>query len=509
VTSLPSSLLLIYPLLISHNCVMTLTLYDTLTRRKEPFEPLESAAVRMYCCGITVYDYCHLGHARTCIVWDTARRYLQWLGYDVRYVQNFTDIDDKILKRARDEGTSMENVSERFIKAYFEDMARLNVKEADAYPRATHTLDGIKRLIYELEQKDFAYPASGDVYYAVRQFPEYGKLSGRKLEDLQAGASGRVDVEDPEASIKRDPFDFALWKAARPGEPAWESPWGAGRPGWHIECSAMIRDNLGETIDIHTGGSDLIFPHHENEIAQSEAVTGKPLARHWLHTGMVKVEGEKMSKSLGNFITIRDLLDRPVDPMAVRLFVLMAHYHKPIDFSDDALESATNGWHTLKEGLLFGYQHGEKLGWTPNGVEAMHASPLQDAVVVRFNEAVDDDFNFAGGLPVLFELAKDLQREGNILVHEGKTKTPPQELERQWHTLVTLADVLGLEAQPEEEVEPADGLSDAEIEEMIQQRADARKRKDFEMSDRIRNELASKGITLIDKPGGITIWHRN
>ena len=508
-TSLPSPLLLIYPLLISHNCVMTLTLYNTLTRRKEPFEPLESAAVRMYCCGITVYDYCHLGHARTCIVWDTARRYLQWRGYDVRYVQNFTDIDDKILNRARDEGTSMENVSERFIKAYFEDMARLNVKEADAYPRATHTLDGIKRLIYELEQKDFAYPAAGDVYYAVRQFPEYGKLSGRKLEDLQAGASGRVDVEDPEASIKRDPFDFALWKAARPGEPAWESPWGAGRPGWHIECSAMIRDNLGETIDIHTGGSDLIFPHHENEIAQSEAVTGKPLARHWLHTGMVKVEGEKMSKSLGNFITIRDLLDRPVDPMAVRLFVLMAHYHKPIDFSDDALESATNGWHTLKEGLLFGHQHGEKLGWKPNGVEAMHASPLQDAVVARFNEAVDDDFNFAGGLPVLFELAKDLQREGNILVHEGKTKTPPQELERQWHTLVTLAQVLGLEAQLEEEVEPADGLSDAEIEEMIQQRADARKRKDFEMSDRIRNELASIGITLIDQPGGVTRWHRN
>ena len=488
---------------------MTLTLYNTLTRRKEPFEPVESGKVRMYCCGITVYDYCHLGHARTCIVWDTARRYLQWRGYDVEYVQNFTDIDDKILDRSREQGISMEDVSERFIQAYFEDMARLNVKEADAYPRATHTLDGIKRLIYELEQKDFAYPAAGDVYYAVRQFPQYGKLSGRKLEDLQAGASGRVDVEDPEASIKRDPFDFALWKAAKPGEPAWESPWGDGRPGWHIECSAMIRDNLGETIDIHTGGSDLIFPHHENEIAQSEAVTGKPLARYWLHTGMVKVEGEKMSKSLGNFITIRDLLDRPVDPMAVRLFVLMAHYHKPIDFSDDALESATNGWHTLKEGLLFGYQHGEKLGWMPNGVEAMHASPLQDAVVARFNEAVDDDFNFAGGLPVLFELAKDLQREGNILVHEGKTKTPPQELERQWHTLVTLAQVLGLEAQLEEEVEPADGLSDAEIEEMIQQRTDARKRKDFEMSDRIRNELASIGITLIDQPGGVTRWHRN
>jgi cysteinyl-tRNA synthetase len=267
----------------------------------------------------------------------------------------------------------------------------------------------------------------------------------------------------------------------------------------------MIRDNLGETIDIHTGGSDLVFPHHENEIAQSEAVTGKPLARYWLHTGMVKVGGEKMSKSLGNFITIRDLLDRPVDPMVVRFFVLQAHYSKPIDFSDDALESATNGWHTLKDGLLFGYQHGKQLGWKADDVV-----PLQDAVVARFNEAVDDDFNFAGGLPVLFELAKDLQRQGNILVHEGKTKTPSQELEQQWHTLVTLADVLGLEAKPEEKVKkPADGLSDAEIEEWIQQRADARKRKDFAEGDRIRNELQAKGITLIDKPGGTTLWHRN
>ncbi|HEY9709606.1 MAG TPA: cysteine--tRNA ligase, partial [Oculatellaceae cyanobacterium] len=444
-----------------------------------------------------------------CIVWDTARRYLQWRGYEVHYVQNFTDIDDKILNRARLEGTSMEDVSERFIKAYFEDMARLNVKEADAYPRATHTLDGIRRLIYELEQKDFAYPAAGDVYYAVRQFPDYGKLSGRRLEDLQAGASGRVDVEDSEASKKKDPFDFALWKAAKPGEPAWESPWGAGRPGWHIECSAMIREKLGETIDIHTGGSDLIFPHHENEIAQSEAATGKPLAHYWLHTGMVKVGGEKMSKSLGNFITIRELLDRPVDPMAVRLFVLMAQYRKPIDFSDDALESATNGWHTLKEGLLFGHQHGKKLGWDMSSPMPNAQCPMPNAQCERFNQAVDDDFNFSGGVAVLFELAKDLQREGHILVHEGKTKTPPQELEKQWHTLVALAQVFGLEAQPEEAIEPVDGLSDAQIEAMIEQRTQARKRKDFAEGDRIRNELASLGITLIDKPGGVTLWHRN
>src|SRR5919202_817957 len=439
---------------------MTLTLYNTLTRRKEPFEPLEIGKVRMYCCGITVYDYCHLGHARTCIVWDTARRYLQWRGYEVHYVQNFTDIDDKILNRARQEGTSMEDVSERFIQAYFEDMERLNVKKADAYPRATHTLDGIKRLIYELEQKKY-------------------------------------------------PCDFALWKAAKPGEPSWESPWGAGRPGWHIECSAMIREKLGETIDIHTGGADLVFPHHENEIAQSEAVTGKPLAQYWLHTAMVKVEGEKMAKSLGNFITIRDLLDRPVDPMAVRLFVLQAQYRKPIDFSDDAIESATNGWNTLKEGLLFGHQHSEQLGWENSSKIQNPKSKTQNSLVERFNEAVDDDLNFAGGLAVLFEIAKDLRREGNLLVHDGKNQRRPEELEMQWHTLVTLAQVFGLEAQPEVIEEPADRLSDAQIEEMIQQRAEARQAKNFAEGDRIRNELASKGITLIDKPGGVTQWHRN
>ena len=482
---------------------MTLTLYNTLTRRKEPFSPIETGKVRMYCCGITAYDYCHLGHARTCIIWDTARRYLQWRGYDVNYVQNFTDIDDKILNRARQEGTSMEAVSERFIQAYFEDMARLNVNDADAYPRATHCLDGIKRLIYDLEQKNYAYPAAGDVYYAVRRFGEYGKLSGRKLEDLQAGASGRVEVADAEAGKKKDAFDFALWKGSKPGEPAWESPWGAGRPGWHIECSAMIRDNLGDTVDIHAGGSDLVFPHHENEIAQSEAVTGQPLARYWLHTGMVIVNGEKMSKSLGNFITIRDLLDRPTDPMAVRLFVLQAQYRKPLDFTDEALAAATNGWQTLKDGLLFGVQYGEQLGW-------QDSDKRQTAAVERFQTAVDDDFNFAEGLAILFELAKELGREGNILVHEGKTRTSPQELEAQWQTLVELAQVFGLEAQGEEiSQESTSGLSDAEIEALIQQRTEARKRKDFEMSDRIRDELKAQGITLIDQPGGVTRWHRN
>jgi len=494
---------------------MTLTLYNTLTRRSEPFEPLESGKVRMYYCGVTVYDYCHLGHARACIVWDVVRRYLQWRGYEVTFIQNFTDIDDKILNRARQEGSSMQEVAERFIKAYFEDMARLNIKEADAYPRATHTLDGIKRLVYELEQKGYAYPADGDVYYAVRQFPEYGKLSGRKLEDLQAGASGRVDVEDPEAK-KKDPFDFALWKGAKPGEPAWESRWGAGRPGWHIECSAMVRDRLGDTIDIHAGGADLIFPHHENEIAQSEAVTGKPLAHYWLHNGMVKVDGEKMSKSLGNFITIRELLDRPTDSMAVRLFVLQAHYRKPIDFTDEAIAAATNGWHTLREGLLFGYEYGSQLGWRgardegrgTRGEGRGNSQFLLPEAVQRFQEVVDDDFNFPGGLAVLFELAKELRREGNLLVHQGKTETPSQQLEQQWHTLVSLAQVLGLEAQPEAETSVSDGLSEAEIQSRIQQRQEARKARNFAEADRIRNELQAQGITVIDSSDG-TRWHRN
>ncbi len=494
---------------------MTLSVYNTLTRRQEPFETVEPAKVKMYYCGVTVYDYCHLGHARACIVWDVVRRYLQFIGYDVRYVQNFTDIDDKILNRARQEHSSMEAVAERFIQAYFEDMRRLGIQDADEYPRATHTMNGIQRLIHELENKSYAYPSHGDVYYAVRQFSEYGKLSGRKLEDMQAGASERVNLEDPEYQKKRDPFDFALWKAAKPGEPAWDSPWGKGRPGWHIECSAMVRDRLGDTIDIHTGGADLIFPHHENEIAQSEAVTEKPLAKYWLHNGMVKVDGEKMSKSLGNFITIRELLDKGVHPMALRLFVLQAHYRKPIDFTDEAIASATKGYETLKEGLLFGHKYGKQLGWGVGsgewGVENNPLLPtpysLLPKFVDRFQEAVNDDFNFSGGLPVLFELAKELQREGNILTHEGKTEKTPDELLTEWQTLVTLAEILGFDAELEKETSQNESLSDAAIEALIQKRQEARKAKNFAESDRIRDELQTQGITLIDSRDG-TRWHR-
>ncbi|MDZ7962184.1 MAG: cysteine--tRNA ligase [Aulosira sp. DedQUE10] len=509
---------------------MTLTLYNTLTRRQEPFETVEPGKVKMYYCGVTVYDYCHLGHARACIVWDVVRRYLQFSGYEVRYIQNFTDIDDKILNKARLEHSSMEAVAERFIQAYFEDMARLGIKEADEYPRATHTMNGIQRLIHDLENKGYAYPADGDVYYTVRQFSEYGKLSGRNLEDMQAGASERVNIEDAEYQKKKDPFDFALWKAAKPGEPSWESPWGAGRPGWHIECSAMVRDRLGDTIDIHAGGADLIFPHHENEIAQSEAVTGKPLSRYWLHNGMVKVDGEKMSKSLGNFTTIRDLLDRGVEPMAVRLFVLMAQYRTPIDFTNEAMTSATNGWHTLKEGLLFGYQYGQLLGWPLDAINNSllkpegqffegHAEQMGWPSDTKFNSTfhpyaelfcinINDDFNFPGGLTVLFEMAKELRRQRNILMHEGRIEKPSDELLQIWRTLVTLSNILGFTATQEVKTPIAsNGLSDAAIEDLIAQRQAARKAKNFAEGDRIRNELQAQGITLIDSKDG-TRWHR-
>ncbi len=492
---------------------MALQLYSTLSRKREEFQPLEAGQVKMYCCGVTVYDYCHLGHARSYIAWDTVRRYLEWAGYKVHYVQNFTDIDDKILKRAREENSNMDAVSEKYIAAYFEDMDRLNIRRADEYPRATHTIDGIKRLIHELETKGVAYAADGDVYYAVRKYADYGKLSKRNLDDLESGASGRVDEAD---SKKQDPLDFALWKGAKPGEPAWESEWGSGRPGWHIECSAMVRDRLGDSIDIHVGGGDLMFPHHENEIAQSEAATGQPLATYWMHNGMVNVGGVKMSKSLGNFTTIRDLLDKGgIEPMAMRLFVLGANYRKPIDFTEEAMKAATNGWHTLNEGLRFGFEYGAPLGWQDVDQVWEKAKLDQDAIAA-FNQAMDDDFNTSGALAVLFDIAKKLQREANLLVHNGQTKTTPMVLERDWHTLVQLADVLGLKPAIKVSLGQTVGLSvelevelsHEAIEALIEQRTAAKKAKDFAAADRIRDSLKAQGITLIDQPGGKVAWHR-
>jgi cysteinyl-tRNA synthetase len=496
---------------------MPLTLYNTLNRCKEPFEPLEPGKVRMYCCGVTVYDYSHLGHARSYIVWDTIRRYLQWRGYDVQYVQNFTDIDDKIIRRSQEENLPWHEITEKYIQAYKEDMARLNILPADIYPKATETVPQIINFIKTLIDRDYAYVADGDVYYAVERFPSYGKLSGRKLDQMEAGASGRL--EDEIEVKKRHPLDFALWKAAKPGEPEWDSPWGKGRPGWHIECSAMVREFLGDRIDIHTGGEDLVFPHHENEIAQSEAALSQPLSRYWLHNGFVKIRGDKMSKSLKNFTTIRALLE-VYDPMVVRFFVLQAHYTKPIDFTEEAMQAAQNGWQTLKEGLSFGLQHGKELGWA-DGVEDDRG--LEPESVAAFQTAMDDDFNTANGLVSLFDLAKELRRAGNILIHEGKEKldVEPQVLKRQWSTLVSLAKVLGLEYQVKEgkgvlvsgsastSGEGTSSPSDEKIEAMIEQRKAARQAKNFAEADRIRKELEAQGITLIDQPGGVTRWHRS
>jgi len=496
---------------------LTLRLTNTLTRTKQDFVPLDPPRVSIYCCGVTVYDLCHLGHARSYIVWDVLRRYLIWRGYAVTFVQNFTDIDDKILRRAAEEGTSMDVVSERNIDAYFQDMDALNILRADRMPRATHCLDGIRALIGELEAKGAAYSADGDVFFAVMQQAGYGKLSGRSIEDQREGASGRTGSE--EEARKRHPFDFALWKGAKPGEPSYPSPWGPGRPGWHIECSAMVRQELGETIDIHLGGADLIFPHHENEIAQSESATGRPLATVWLHNGMVNVGGEKMSKSLGNFTTIRALIESGVSPMTLRLFVLQAHYRKPLDFTSEALEAAATGWKGLGAALeLIATPAG--LGSAASGPEAITPalvaadpeglSPDLKAARERFIAAMDDDLNTAAALAVLFDLARPLRALANRLERGDQAAADEargDELQARGALLAELAAVFGLKAERPSQGASA-GPSDAEIEGLIAQRRAAKAARDFAAADRLREQLRTQGIELIDRPGGVTEWLR-
>ncbi|MCP9838852.1 cysteine--tRNA ligase [Cyanobium sp. N.Huapi 1H5] len=498
---------------------MTLRLTNTLTRTCEPFEPLQPGRVSIYCCGVTVYDLCHLGHARSYIVWDVLRRHLLWSGYAVTFVQNFTDIDDKILKRAEEEGSSMEVVSERNIAAFQADMAALHILPPDRMPRATRSLDAIRALIGELEAKGAAYSADGDVYFAVMRQAGYGKLSGRTLEDQQEGASGRTN--EAEEARKRHPFDFALWKGAKPGEPSFPSPWGAGRPGWHIECSAMVREELGTTIDIHLGGADLIFPHHENEIAQSEAASGQPLARVWLHNGMVNVGGEKMSKSLGNFTTIRALLESGVSPMTLRLFVLQAHYRKPLDFTAEALAAAATGWKGLDAALGLGTRHGAALGWGPAAPAVATPEPERDTDALagarkRFAAAMDDDLNTSAALAVLFELARPLRALANRLERGGSDAEAGEEaaeLQPRWRLLTELAGVLGLEAEAASAT--AEGTSaeaeaaETAIQQRIEERRAAKAGRDFATADRIRAELAAEGIELIDRPGGVTDWVRS
>jgi cysteinyl-tRNA synthetase len=478
---------------------MSLRVYNTLTGRKEAFEPLQPGKVGMYVCGVTVYDYCHIGHARANIVFDVIYRYLQHVGFEVNYVRNYTDVDDKIIKRANERGIESRALAEEFIRAFDEDMASLGLALPTHQPKATEHIDQIIAIIGRLVDRGLAYEAGGDVYFAVEKFPAYLKLSKRNMDEMLSGA--RIAPGEQ----KRNPMDFALWKAAKPGEPAWESPWGPGRPGWHIECSAMSMEYLGDTFDIHGGGKDLIFPHHENEIAQSEGASGKPFAKYWLHNGFVNVNQEKMSKSLGNFFTIRDILKR-FDPEVVRFFILTAHYRSPIDFSDQNLQESKTGLCRFYEALQAA---DEALSGVP---ESEAASTGGAAMEEKFREAMDDDFNSALAIGHLFEGVRTLNR----LMGEKKFRKKPdlvaavRDLRR---TIQDLGGVLGLfGSEPAAWLEQQKLAALAElditaeqIEQLIAARRQARQEKDFARADALRQELDAKGIELLDTPQG-TSW---
>ena len=454
-----------------------LVLYDTLTRAKREFVPIVAGQARMYVCGMTVYDYCHLGHARVMVVFDMIQRWLRQSGYALTYVRNITDIDDKIIARAAQNAEPIDALTARFISAMDEDAAALGVQKPDFEPRATQHVDGMVSLIATLVEKGLAYRAeNGDVYYAVREFDGYGKLSGKSLADLRAGERVEVDRH------KRDPLDFVLWKAAKPGEPAWDSPWGPGRPGWHIECSVMSEHHLGEHFDIHGGGQDLQFPHHENEIAQSEGAHGHVYVNYWLHNGFVRVDDEKMSKSLGNFFTIREVLRR-YDAEVIRYFILAAHYRSPLNYSDQHLDSARQSLTRLYTALKDAPPDATPVNW-----EEPHAA--------RFKAAMDDDFNTPQALAVLFELAHEIHRGAG---REAQTQ------------LRALGGVLGLLERPSDTflqaAVDAGALSSEEIEQRIIARREARARRDFAAADQIRDELAAAGILLEDGPNG-TLWRR-
>jgi cysteinyl-tRNA synthetase len=473
----------------------TMRIYNTQTGRKEDFVPLEPGRVGIYACGVTVYDVCHIGHARSAVVFDMIRQYLRYRGYDVKFIKNFTDIDDKIINRANERGIPWDELARTYTDKYYEDMGRLGVEPADVEPKATEHIPEIIGIVKGLVDKGVAYNVDGDVFFEISKFPEYGKLSGRRLEDMRAGA--RVDVDER----KRDPMDFALWKASKPGEPSWESPWGPGRPGWHIECSAMSIKHLGETFDIHGGGADLVFPHHENELTQSEAFTGKQFVKYWVHNGFITVDKEKMSKSLGNFFTIEEIL-RKFEPEVVRLFLLHTHYRSPIEFSDKLLEETEaqldRFYTTLRriEDFLAVESKKERV---PEGLE-----PVLNTYKARFEETMDDDFNTAGAIGRMFELitevnrfldekpsgpsARELvQKALGILRETGAVLRLFQRSANDWYA--ALMDVKGL------------GITAEDIEAKIVERNEARKAKDFARSDAIRDELSGKGIILEDKPG--------
>ena len=479
---------------------MALRVYNTLTRRKEEFVPLKPGEVGMYVCGVTVYDLCHIGHARSMIVFDVIYRWLKASGYRVTYVRNFTDLDDKIIERAKREGVSFREIASRYIAEFYTDMDALGLERPQVEPKATEHLGEMIEMVKILLSKGFAYEVDGDVYFSVESFPGYGRLSGRNLEEMMAGA--RIEP-DPR---KRNPLDFALWKASKPGEPAWESPWGKGRPGWHLECSVMSQKYLGESFDIHGGGQDLIFPHHENEIAQSEAATGRPFARYWLHNGFVNIRGEKMSKSLGNVLTIRQLTSSH-HPEVLRLFLLGRHYRSPIDYSEEALKEASRGLERLYGLYLLAEESLE--GDSPSLAERWN--PVLERIMdfpSRFQEAMDDDFNTPQALSLLFELAREINRL------KGKEPRVPREVaEGVKGAILKVSEVLGLLSEDPREFFEAlrrrrlqeVPLSEEEIERLIVERAEARRRKDWGKADQIRDYLASFGIILEDTPQG-TIW---
>ena len=474
-----------------------LAIYDSLTGTKRQFEPLNAGQVGLYVCGMTVYDYCHIGHARMMIAFDMVVRWMTQLGYDVNYVRNITDIDDKIIARAAENGEDISTLTQRFIEAMHEDFSALGCLEPDSEPRATDHIDEMQAMIGKLVDTQHAYPAdNGDVYYAVDSFDDYGKLSKRNLDEMQAGS--RVDVDND----KRNPFDFVLWKAAKADEPQWASPWGQGRPGWHIECSAMSTKCLGNTFDIHGGGHDLQFPHHENEIAQSEAATGCEYARNWMHVGFINVDGEKMSKSLGNFSTIRDVIAH-FHPETVRFFLLSSHYRSQVNFSDSALTEAHNSLSRLYHALKIAEQQkGESLVVSAQTLDTAYASGAGH----DFIAAMNDDFNSAAAISVLFGLARDVNKA-----------IKAEDIDGAWQaaeSLKALAKALGILQQPAQQFlqavigeEQTDGLSDAAIDDLIIERADAKTNKNFARADEIREQLKEAGIELEDSRSGTT-WRR-
>ena len=459
-------------------------IYNSLTRKKEEFKPIYEGKVGIYACGPTVYNYFHIGNARPFITFDVLRRQLEREGYQVTFVQNFTDIDDKMIRRANEEGITVKELADRFIAEYYVDAGALGIRPATVHPKATEHIAEIIQLITRLIENGHAYATpSGDVYYRVSAFPGYGKLSGQNMEDRETGASERLNVE----TDKEAPEDFALWKAQKPGEPAWDSPWGKGRPGWHIECSAMSMKYLGETFDIHCGGKDLLFPHHENEIAQSEGATGKKYVNYWMHNGFINVDNQKMSKSLNNFFTVRDIA-KEYDLEAVRLFMLSAHYRSPINFSRDQIEAANaslNRLYTARNSLKFQIENGEDRPM--NAEEEAFAGRLK-AYEKRFDEAMDDDMNTADALGAIFELVRD----ANVTIQQGASR---EAAKAALNSLEAICDVLGLLSRKEDELPE-------EIATLVRERAEARKNKDWARSDELRNRIISAGYILEDTKQG-------